>query len=90
MTYTRDRAEIGRELQRRLGPQGAILNDKLGHEDRQTAAGIRDDEQPSEALTEIERALSKSEFTADERRRIRAHAEIDVLSDLGISRGMES
>jgi hypothetical protein len=78
------RAEVGRELGRRLGAQGQYLNALLALEGREHEAGLRDEGEPSRALTEIQRRLSLSEFTPDERARIRLGVGIDVLADIGL------
>lgn len=78
-------AEVGRELHRRLGEYvGGNLMGLLQRERVDKRAGLRDTGQPSQALTEIEQRLLKSEFTPDERRRIRLALGIDPMSDTGL------
>jgi hypothetical protein len=79
------RAEIGRALQARLGEYGQKLNVILAREESDQRLGLRDEGQPSHALTEIQRGLMRSEFTPDERARIRGALGIDVLADLGLA-----
>jgi hypothetical protein len=71
-------------LGKRLGyALAARLMTKFRDEERQHDLGLRDDGHPSEALTEIQRRLSLSEFTPEERARIRYSLGIDPLVDIG-------
>lgn len=79
-----DRAEIGRELQRRIGRHGQALTERLAIEERQESFGLREPGEPSAALTEIQNLLARSPFTPDERARIRLAVGIDVLADIGL------
>jgi len=81
----RTRAEIGRELGRRLGRDGDWLNAQLALEEKSERNGTREAGQPSAALSYIERELLRAPFTSDELRRVRLAAGIDVLADLGVT-----
>lgn len=51
-------------------------------EEEAEAAGLRDGDQPSEADGIIQRILMRSEFTPDERHRIRLAVGIDPVADV--------
>lgn len=78
--------ETRRALQHRIGDRnGGRIIAMLEGERRAIEAGVRDLDEPSPALTDAYRALMGSEFTADERARIRLANGIDVLADAGLS-----
>jgi len=76
------RADVGRKLSSRLGRVGELLNQQLATEEREERIGIRAPNQPSEALTEIQRLLMRLPLTPDELVKVRMACGIDVLSDL--------
>lgn len=79
-----DDCQCSCHLMRQLGRLGQELNARLAVEERQAELGIRDADEPSRALTDIECALRRAPLTPDELERIRLDAGIDVLADIGL------
>lgn len=70
-------------LGRRIGYDRAQrLMTLLREEERLDGLGLRDEGQPSRALTELERAVMQSEFTPQERHRIRLAAGFDGAAEV--------
>ncbi len=81
-----DYAQIGRALQQRIGVRdGTRIMAVLAGERRRIELGTREPDAPSRALTEAQHTLLRSDFTPDERARIRIALGIDVLADVGFT-----
>lgn len=71
------------ELGRRIGYRTAQrLMAMLREEERHEALGLREPNQPSQARTDLERAVMRSEFTPAERHRMRVAAGFDPAEEL--------
>ena len=71
-------------LGKRIGfDRAARLMTRKRHEERLDALGLREPDEPSKADFDIQRALMRSEFTPQERERIRYALGIDPVADIG-------
>ena len=70
-------------LGKRIGfDLAARLMTRKRHEERLDALGLREPDEPSKADFDIKRVLMRSEFTPQERERIRYALGIDPLADI--------
>lgn len=71
------------ELSKRIGvPVADRIMAMWAEENRADDYGLREQDEPSRAIFEMERALLSSPLTGDELRRIRIAAEINPVADI--------